>query len=148
MTGGWKRVVAKGGKFSDLEIDSDDCFVLLLEMKKCPVVCVQLNYMDQKPRREIVVNLENKTIKADLINNTMEINGEINQIRACMNHTYLRQHKSILAEEHSNACTFEQGMDVLNLICAAELAVERNGWINNEESLHHLCTGRLERSQK
>ena len=33
IAGGWKRVAAIGGKFSDLQIDSDDVFVLLLEME-------------------------------------------------------------------------------------------------------------------
>lgn len=48
IAGGWKRVAAIGGKFSDLKIDSDDVFVLLLEMENCPVTSVQMNYLDRK----------------------------------------------------------------------------------------------------
>lgn len=79
IAGGWKRVAAIGGKFSDLQIDSDDVFVLLLEMENCPVVSVQMNYLDRKARREIIVNMKDHSIKADLILNTFEIDGGMAQ---------------------------------------------------------------------
>ncbi|MBT8489514.1 MAG: Gfo/Idh/MocA family oxidoreductase [Deltaproteobacteria bacterium] len=129
IAGVWKRVTAIGGKFSDLQIDSDDVFVLLLEMENCPVASVQMNYLDRKTRREIIVNMKDHTIKADLLMNTMEINGEILTFEAERNLTYILEHKAILNENYDDVCTFDQGMDILNLIQATEVAANKQVWV-------------------
>lgn len=133
IAGGWKRVAAIGGKFSDLQIDSDDVFVLLLEMKNCPVACVQMNYLDRKARREIIINLKDHTIKADLIHSTLEIDEEIEMFEVEKDLTYTVQHNAILKGDYSAACTLKQGMDVLSLIHAAELASKKQEWINRSD---------------
>jgi predicted dehydrogenase len=134
IAGGWKRVAAIGGKFSDLQIDSDDVFVLLLEMGNCPVVSVQMNYLDHKARREIIVNIEDYSIKADLILNTLEINGEVSVFEVERNLTYAMQHDAILKRNFGPACTLKQGMDVLTLVHAAELASKKQKWISRSHS--------------
>lgn len=130
IAGSWKRVAAIGGNFSDLQIDSDDVFALLLEMENCPVASVQMNYLDRKTRREIIVNMKDRSIKADLINNTLEINREIISFTVDRNLTYRLQHGAILTDNYDSVCTLEQGMDVLQLICTAELADEKKIWIS------------------
>lgn len=130
IAGGWKRVAAIGGKFSNLQIDSDDVFALLLEMENCPVASVQMNYLDRKSRREIILNMKDHSIKADLILNTLEIDGEISEFKVVRNLTYIMQHNAILNRDYSTACTLKQGMDVLNLIHAAESATEKRIWIS------------------
>jgi predicted dehydrogenase len=130
IAGGWKRVAAIGGKFSDLQIDSDDVFVLLLEMENYPVASVQMNYLDRNARREIIVNMKDHTIKADLILSTLEIDGEVSEFEIDRNLTYTVQHNAILNGDYSTACTLKQGMDVLSLIHAAELASKKQKWIN------------------
>ena len=133
IVGGWKRVAAIGGKFSDLQIDSDDVFVLLLEMENCPVACIQMNYLDRKARREIIINLKDHSIKADLIHRTLEIDGEMTRFEVEKDLTYTVQHNAILKGDYSTACTLEQGIDVLNLIHAAETASKRQKWINRSD---------------
>ena len=133
LTGGWKRVTAIGGKFSDLRIDSDDVFSLLFDTENCPVISVQMNYLDQKPRREMIINLKDFSIKADLIKDYLEINGETIQVEVDRDLTYELQHKAILHGDFSVACTLEQGMDVLSLISAAELAADGRKWVNKAE---------------
>ncbi len=130
---GWKRVAAIGGKFSDLQIDSDDVFVLLLEMEDCPVASVQMNYLDRKARREIIVNMKDHTIKADLIHSTLEIDGEMTMFEVEKDLTYTIQHNAILNGDYNTACTLKQGMDVLNLIHAAELASKKQEWGNRSD---------------
>ncbi len=130
IAGGWKKVTAIGGKVSDLQIDSDDVFALLLEMKNCPVVSVQMNYLDRKTRREIIINLKDHSIKADLLHSTLEIDGEMTMFEVEKDLTYTMQHNAILNGDYSTACTLKQGMDVLNLIHAAELASKKQEWIN------------------
>ena len=133
IAGGWKRVAAIGGKFSDLEIGSDDVFALLLEMDDCPVVGVQMNYLDRKARREIIINVKDHTIKADLIRNTLEIDGDVSEFGVEKNLTYTMQHNAILNGDYSTACTLKQGMEVLNLIHAAESASKKQKWINRSD---------------
>ena len=133
IAGGWKRVASIGGKFSDLQIDSDDVFVLLLEMENCPVASVQMNYLDRKARREIVINMKDHSIKADLILNTLEIDGEVSEFKVEKNLTYTMQHNAILNGNYSTACTLRQGMDVLNLIHSAESASKKQKWINRSD---------------
>ena len=130
LCGSWKRVTAIGEKLSDLKIDSDDVFVLLLEMENCPVASVQMNYLDHKTRREIIVNIKDHSIKADLIHSTLEIDGEVSKFEIERNLTYTMQHNAILEGDYSIACTLKQGMDVLNLIHAAELASKKQMWIS------------------
>ena len=130
LTGGWKRLAAIGGKFSNLKIDSDDIFVLLIEMKNCPVVCVQMNYLDYTGRREIIINLNNASIKADLINNTIETNGQTEKFAVEKNLTYELLHKAILNGNFDNVCKFKDGLDVLKIIQAAEISAEKRTWIN------------------
>jgi len=130
ITGGWKKVAARGGKFSDLQINSDDVFALLLEMENCPVACVQMNYLDRNARREIIVNLKEHTIKADLIQGILEIDGKISRYKVDRNLTYTEQHNAILSGDYRTACTYNQGLDVLNLIQAAELASNKQEWVN------------------
>jgi predicted dehydrogenase len=131
--GGWKRVTAIGGKFSDLRIDSDDIFILLLEMENCPVASVQMNYLDRKTRREIIVNMKDHTIKADLILNTLEIDGEASEFEVERNMTYTMQHNAILNGDYSTACTLKQGIDVLRLIHGAESASKKQKWISRSD---------------
>lgn len=130
IAGAWKRVTAIGGKFNDLQIDSADVFVLLLEMENCPVASVQMNYLDRKARREIIINLKDHSIKADLILNNLEINGEVEKFEVERNLTYILQHESILSGHYDHVCTFDQGMEVLKLIHAAEVAADKQVWIN------------------
>ena len=130
IAGEWNRVAAIGGKFSHLQVNSDDIFGLLLETRNCPLVSIQMNYLDRKPRREIIINLRDSSIKADLIFNTLEMNGELTEFKVEKNFTYMMEHKTILNGDYSTACTLEQGMDVLNLIHAAELASKKQAWVN------------------
>ena len=133
LCGGWKRAAAIGGKFSDLQIDSDDIFILLLEMKNCPAACVQMNYLDRNTRREIIINVKDHSIKADLIHNTLEIDEAMERFEVERNLTYTVQHNAIIKGDYNSTCTLEQGMDVLNLIHAAETASKKQEWVSRSD---------------
>ncbi len=128
LAGGWKSLTAMGGKYSDLDIDSDDVFSLLMETSKCPVTTVHMNYLDRQLRREIIIHLEDMSIKGDLIANTLEINGEKKVLNGKLNNTYMDQHKAILYGDTDKLCTIEQGADILYLIEMAEEASRKKIW--------------------
>ena len=75
LGGIWRRVATLGGRFSSLEIRSDDCWAMLVELERCPVASVQINYLDRPGRRQVIVNTERHTYCADLIRATLTRDG-------------------------------------------------------------------------
>ncbi len=128
LTGGCKYITAYGGKFSHLDIDSDDVFCFLIESFKCPVISLQVNYLDRVPRRELIINSKKFTIKADLIANTISSDKEVKHYYVERDMTYQSQHEAILQDNTELACTFEQGQSVLKLIEAAERSSKERTW--------------------
>jgi predicted dehydrogenase len=129
LFGRCERVAALGGRFSELEIDSDDVQGLLLAFEHCPVVTAQLNYLDRQGRRSLVVNTAKRTIVADLIRSTLSIGDEEKTFAVGRDDTYLAQHRRILGNSHEGLCTLAEGAAVLELIAAAESAAASGQWV-------------------
>jgi predicted dehydrogenase len=129
LFGRCERVAALGGRFSELEIDSDDVQGLLLAFEHCPVVTAQLNYLDRQGRRSLIVNTDKRTIVADLIRSTLSIGGEEKTFALGRDDTYLAQHRRILGNSHEGLCTLAEGAAVLELIAAAESAAASGQWV-------------------
>ncbi|MCS6765713.1 MAG: Gfo/Idh/MocA family oxidoreductase [Candidatus Protistobacter heckmanni] len=129
MLGGWNRVAAIGGQYSPLEIDSDDVFALLLATPRCPVVSVQLNYLDRLTRRFFLINTARYTIEADLIRNTLTVNEDVEVFSSERDQTYINMHMAVQAGEKNTLCSLEEGLDVLRLIDAAEDAAAHKTWM-------------------
>lgn len=129
LTGSWKRVTALGGKFSDLEIDSDDVFCLLLETTNCPAVSIQVNYLDLNPRRKLLINGKDFSVQADLVSGKLAINDDIEKYDIDRDYTYSAQLEALLHKDSQTLCSYSQGMDVMTLIDAAEKAVRKETWV-------------------
>ena len=130
LLGGWLSVTALGGHFSPLEITSDDVFAIMLTTKRCPVVTVQLNYLDRQTRREIVINTAKRTISVDFVTGRLSVNADVEEFKVERDATYQEMHAAILGNHQVPACTLAEGVDVVNLIASAELAVVEGRWIN------------------
>ncbi|MGX9365350.1 Gfo/Idh/MocA family protein [Desulfoplanes sp. PS50] len=131
LTGSWKRVSALGGKYSDLEIDSDDVFCLLLETANCPAVSVQVNYLDLKPRREMIINAEGVSVQADFVSGRLVVNDDVEEHDVARDHTYAAQLDALVSGKTDTMCSYAQGLDVMKLIDAAENAARDGVWIQN-----------------
>ncbi len=129
MLGGWERVNALGGHFSPLEITSDDVFALMMVTPACPVVTLQLNYLDRMGRRFILINTSEHTIEADLIKGTITIDRETESFTTERDGTYRAMHEAILSDDRSTLCSLDEGLATLSLIEAAELSVKHGKWI-------------------
>lgn len=129
MLGGWTRLTALGGHVSGLEIDSDDVFSILFETARCPVVSVQMNYLDSTLRREVLALTDQGTVRADLVRGTLEVDGETGTFTVGRDDTYLAQHQAALAGGGGGLCTFDEGLDVMRMIEAAEAAVSGRQWV-------------------
>jgi len=141
---GWRRLTALGGHFSHLQIDSDDIFSILMETNRCPAVTVHLNYLNHATRREILVNTDRHTIKGDLINCTLEIDGVPEYFQLGNDYTHRLVHQAILNGDYSCLCGIEEGLTVTEMIEAIEQSVEKKEWIINDKALHHMRQGRVE----
>jgi predicted dehydrogenase len=129
LFGSWQKLTALGGKFSSLEIDSDDLYSLLIQTNHCSVVTLQMSYLDRVPRRHIVVNTNQETIVVDLCKNTITINGVIESFRIERDDTYRTEHQAILTENFENLCTLEEAKETLLAIQAAEKASSLQCWV-------------------
>lgn len=81
LLGGWLSVTALGGHFSPLEITSDDVFAIMLTTRRCPVVTVQLNYLDRQTRREIIINTAERTFGVDFVTGRLSVNADVEEFR-------------------------------------------------------------------
>ena len=118
---GWSRVAALGGQFSQLELDSDDVFILLFETERCPAVTLHLNYLDRGPHRTVRVNTTDHTLEADLIEETLSVDGAIvSEYELNRDATYRAEHEAVLNGEFDRLCTVEEALEVMDLIEAAE----------------------------
>ena len=129
MLGGWTRMTALGGRVSELEIDSDDVFSILLETNRCPVASIQMNYLDSTLNRTIIALTDRGTIRADLVTGTVEFDGNTETFSAGRDDTYIAQHRGALNGEDGILCTLNQGLDVMRMIDAAEASVAEKKWV-------------------
>ncbi len=134
LCGPWRRVAALGGRFSRLEIDSDDVFSLLVETENCPAVTVHVNYLQDMPQRELVAITDTGTVRADLIANTVTIGNDIKTIDVERDESYLAQHRTILETGEGDACSTAQGLEIEILIAAAEQAARDSRWVGRDEA--------------
>lgn len=128
LLGASRRVAALGGHVSPLEISSDDAFALLFATERCPMVSVQLNYLDRTAKRRIVVNTARHTLDADLIGGTLAVDGMVRNFTVDRDATYVAMHQALLAGMLDTACTLDEGLMTLRMIAAATRAAAHEKW--------------------
>lgn len=129
MLGKWERLSALGGHLSPLEISSDDIFALMLVTPECPIVTLQLNYLDRMARRSVLINTANHTIEADLIKGTITIDCCSELFATERDDTYRAMHAAILSGNTGALCSLGEGLETLRLIEAAEVAAKQGVWV-------------------
>ncbi len=132
LFGDWEKMTALGGKFSQLEIDSEDHFSLTYQTKNVPLVTLQMNYLDHIIQRMLIVNTDEATYKVDFINNTLQKNDELFQFDVRRDSTYIDQHIAILNGEKEFVCSYEEGLNIVKMIEMAERASKEKVWVLNE----------------
>ena len=129
MFGRWISVVALGGKFSNLDIDSEDCYSMLIESEKCKNINLQMNYIDRIPKREIVVHTNTDSIKIDLVKGLISHKDGEDYLPTESDETYHRMLRDFLFEEDNRICSFSEGLEVMSLIEACERSCEQRRWV-------------------
>ena len=131
LTGKWITLTAFGGKFSNLEIDSDDVFKVIIETINCKSLSLELNYLDKNPKRYINLISEEYSIYADLINNKLIINEKAEFIEMEPNQTYIDEHKNFLYDNGNDLCSLQEGLEITKMIECIEISSKDKKWIKN-----------------
>lgn len=126
--GTFQNVSAIGGHFSNLEIEADDVFHLLGNCTHCPIVSVEMNYLNQMARRVICLNGNGFTAVADLVQGTLEFNGSIQKMSFDRDNSYRQQIGEFLGDQRPTLCTLKEGLAVDKAILAAERAASQGVW--------------------
>lgn len=129
LLGGVRAVTACGGRLSSLEITSDDCFALMLDTPRCPVVTIQMNYLDRGGRREITVNTDCMTYHLDLVGGVFQTGRTAEQMPVGRDESYIAMHRDVLDDRPGHCCTGQEGTDVVRVLDAARSAAEHQIWI-------------------
>lgn len=114
---------------SALEISSDDVFALLLATPACPIVTLQLNYLDRLTRRFVIVNTSDHTIEADLAGAIIKVDRNTESFTIEQDQSYREMHAAILSGNADNFCSLADGLETLRLVEAAERAAVQNAWV-------------------
>lgn len=131
LLGPWKKLVATMGQHSHLEIESEDVVAIMMSTELCPVVTVQLNYLDRIIHREITVNTDRHTYRADLVHGTLQVDDDKEELVAERDATYLSQHRAVLNGDYASLCSFAEGLAVVDMIDATERSFQSEGWVKH-----------------
>lgn len=105
------------GRFSSLEIETEDTAVILAKSATCAAISLRLNYTDRRPKRFFRVICNDATIEADLLENCLFVNDLCYKFEEAIQATYLAQAKALCASEvPANLCRYEDGLSVVKLI--------------------------------
>jgi predicted dehydrogenase len=118
ILGGWTKATAIGGQLSSLEIE------------RCPVASIHLNYVDRVTQRYAVVNTDAHTFTLSLTGSYLEIDGVRETFNLAPDDTYIAQHRAILSATNSDLCTLGEGVDVMALVEAAETSMRNPIWVH------------------
>lgn len=133
IAGCWTNVTAIGGKFSNLDIQSDDQFSLLMTSKKCPLCECHVDYLSRKAHRDLRVEFEDGSIHLDFIAGTLKYNGQVVEtVKLERNDMFRTMHEEAMKFDLTYLASLEEAMNTMSLIEAAERAVEEKKWIQNQ----------------
>ena len=110
----------KINKISNLKVNTEDNALIQGNINKMDYI-ININFFSKNLNREIILETFDETIKADLLNYTLEINSKKNKsfkkIKIKPRDTYLEQHLDILNNKPTKkACSFNDGLDLVDLI--------------------------------
>ena len=129
LLGDWKRATAMGGHYSDLKIDSDDQFAVLMETERCPVVGVHMDYLSRSTHRGFDVTCADMTLRADFMAGMLTVDGTVEEFPLERDITYRRELEA-MAVGDPTPCTYGQGLALVELIEALEQCAEQQIWVS------------------
>ena len=112
-------IYSQNAKISELDITSDDFAFLALKNTQEPKIHIDIDYYSKVNKREIIIHTLEKSFKADLINNNIEIYHK-NQSQKILNFendtikTLQNLHHAVF-EKDKELCDLKQALKVLEI---------------------------------
>jgi predicted dehydrogenase len=131
LFGPFRRLTALGGRFGDLEIETDDTFTLLGETERAPLVSIALNYLDRPTERRIVVNAASGAFVADLVGGALRHDGREIAVFGLFDRdaAMIAQHEDAMRAAPRFTASLAEGLETLRTIAHAERASRNLEWI-------------------
>jgi predicted dehydrogenase len=126
--GPWRRSTAIAVRTEALGIETEDIAAILLECARCPAISLHLNYHHRPAMRMLIINTRAHTFVADLVGNTVTVDGVAQHFDTIRDDTYRTMHAAVLGGEQG-VCSAQEGLAVVELIEAIECAVKTGGWV-------------------
>lgn len=126
--GPWKRLVALGGNFQRLDIETDEAWSIIMETEKCAMVSLCMNYFDQPGSRSIRATTDDASIVADLTAGRITAHGLSEDFDVKRDDTYEFLHQDFI-EQRGQSCSLTDGIAVVRLIDAIEKSNSQRNWI-------------------
>ena len=124
-----RRLTALTGR-EGLGLEAEDSAALLLRCERCPVVSLEMNMVDRRPRRRLVVQTAAHSYEADLINGTLAVDDDLETFAADRDEAMREMHRSVLSSDAGRLyCDETAGLAVVGLIAAAEKAARDGIWV-------------------
>lgn len=112
-------VASRGGKFSNLEADTDDQFTLLLSTSTCGHAVIQMNCIDHLSQRKLTVHTNDNTYELDFVKSKISDISGTRDIVCDRNDSYLNMARAFLADD-ARLSQFEDGWIIAEMIEKAE----------------------------
>jgi len=123
LFGSIEKIQALVGKYSSLEIDTEDTAGILLRFSKCPVTTLQLNYTDRLSRRELTVVTDDDTFICDLKSNSLVSQSRGSERFSTSGPELLKaMHLDVLTNDARNCCSVLDGLVVVRAVADIENA--------------------------
>ncbi len=126
--GPWKRLVALGGNFQRLGIETDEAWSIIMETEHCAMVSISMNYFDQPGNRSIKATTDDASIVADLTEGRFTARGLCEDFVVERDYTYQLSHEDFI-EQRGQSCTLADGIAVVRLMDAIEKSDSQRNWI-------------------
>ena len=127
LSGKMERLVCEKRKVSDLEIETEDICLIQGTSKKS-VFQFQMNYLDKKVRRFIIINTQDSTYELDFISGWLKRNGEV---ISTFSHSFSPYQEIIssLSSQSTTLCTLEDALYLQKVIDYSERSASLKGWV-------------------
>jgi len=129
------RLTAVATKSGTLEIDSDECWVILAAFERCPAVTIAIDYLARPAYRRLALQTATHRVEADLIEGRLITGGRERRFTLERDAMYRRQLQAILDGDATRLCGFADGCAVVRMIEAVELAARTGGWVEPRKGL-------------
>lgn len=129
LCGRAQRLTALGGHLSDLEIDSDDVFMVLAQTARCPAVSITMNYLNRRVQRIVRINARGLTAYLDLVAGHLQVNGVAISQEIERDYMYRNQLGHFIDGNRSTLCSFEEGENLVRFIASAEASIAQHSWL-------------------